>query len=58
MNLEEIIPSDLDSLTSIARKLSVYLDGKDYKETDYLAVEFIDVSSDVGFSAFSFPSSA
>ncbi|RTG82896.1 uncharacterized protein DC041_0005007 [Schistosoma bovis] len=31
MDLAKFIPSDLDSLTSIARKLSVYLDGKDYK---------------------------
>uniref|UniRef100_A0A095AZM6 Uncharacterized protein n=1 Tax=Schistosoma haematobium TaxID=6185 RepID=A0A095AZM6_SCHHA len=31
MDLVKFIPSDLDSLTSIARKLSVYLDGKNYK---------------------------
>ncbi|KAK4468016.1 hypothetical protein MN116_008195 [Schistosoma mekongi] len=33
MNYSNFIPNDLNSMTSIARKLSVYLDGKDYKLT-------------------------
>ncbi|CAH8467662.1 unnamed protein product [Schistosoma turkestanicum] len=33
MNLASFIPSDLDSLTLIARKLSIYLDGKNYTPT-------------------------
>uniref|UniRef100_A0A5K4F8D9 Transmembrane protein n=1 Tax=Schistosoma mansoni TaxID=6183 RepID=A0A5K4F8D9_SCHMA len=47
MNLEEIIPSDLDSLTSIARKLSVYLDGKDYKPTIQEILHFISIQSNI-----------
>ncbi|CAH8862466.1 unnamed protein product [Trichobilharzia szidati] len=33
MDFSALIPSDLDSLTTLVRKLSVYLDGKDYKST-------------------------
>ncbi|CAI2731580.1 unnamed protein product [Schistosoma spindalis] len=45
MDLAKFIPSDLDSLTSIARKLSVYLDGKDYKPTIQEIIHFISIKS-------------
>ncbi|CAH8606562.1 unnamed protein product [Heterobilharzia americana] len=40
MNFSEFIPPDLDSLTSLARKLSVYLDGKDYKPSIQEIIKF------------------
>ncbi|CAH8571198.1 unnamed protein product [Schistosoma mattheei] len=47
MDLAKFIPSDLDSLTSIARKLSVYLDGKNYKPTIQEIIHFISIKSNL-----------
>ncbi|CAH8616295.1 unnamed protein product [Schistosoma haematobium] len=47
MDLVKFIPSDLDSLTSIARKLSVYLDGKNYKPTIQEIIHFISIKSNL-----------
>ncbi|VDP26441.1 unnamed protein product [Schistosoma margrebowiei] len=47
MDLAKFIPSDLDSLTSIARQLSVYLDGKDYKPTIQEIIHFISIKSNL-----------